>query len=173
MSVIGTAFAGAPRDVQTLLVELQHAWRGVLTALGSTPPADTALAVGQSGELASAALDAWDAWARTHDAPSAEVVIGRNGPAVAPGWPAIERKAALSGEEVAEATRALHTAYDAARANGLLSRLGLDDHQALWWLDGRLTRQGTQPPQPGQRGGLGIMLGIALVLVALGGGRKR
>lgn len=172
MSAIGTAFAGAPREVQTLLVELQSAWRGVLTALGSAPPADTALAPGQSADNASAALDAWDAWARSNDAPNVDIVIGRNGPSIAPGWPAVERKAALSGEDVAETVRALHSAYDAARANGLLSRLGLDDHQGLWWLDGRLTRQGTRPPQGQSGSNWGVLLGVVIGLFALGG-RKR
>lgn len=149
-----------------------EAWRGVLATLGAEAPAAAQLAEGQSASDASAAIDAWDSWASTHDAPAVEIMLGRNAPTISPGWPAVERRAAALGSAIAGAVSALRGAYADALTDGLLTRLRFSDLAALWWLDSRLQRQVSRPPSEGGSIGAGG-LAVLLLLVAFAGGRRR
>jgi len=168
VSLYGQAFARAPRATQETLVALQESWAAVATALGSSPPASAALSPGQDADAASAALDAWDAWATSSGrAPGIVTVLGRNPPALSPGWPAIEARAAARSADLAGAITGLRGAYDVARRDSVLSGLGVDDRASLWWLDEHLRAIPTPPADPGEGGGSGIAwaalaLGLAL-----------
>jgi MYXO-CTERM domain-containing protein len=173
MSIYGRAFASAPRATQETLVALQESWAAVATALGSQPPTAAALSPGQDAAVASAALDAWDAWATASNAaPGIVTVLGRNPPAIAPGWPAVEARAAQRSADLAGAITGLRGAYDVVRRDTVLSGLGADDRASLWWLDERLRALPTQPePEEGSGSGwawLAVGIGLALAL-----GRRR
>lgn len=175
MSLYGQAFSAAPRATQETLVALQESWAAVAAALDSGPPREAALDPGQDAAAASAALDAWDAWATARgNAPTIATIIGRNPSAIAPGWGAIETRAAARSPALGEAVSALRGAYQVATADTVLRGLGADDRAGLWWLDERL-RAAPQPAPPesddvpwGK-----LLAGAFLVYLASRGGRRR
>lgn len=148
MSIYGDAFALAPRATQSTLVSLLNSWADFATALGTLVPDTARLREGQDSASATAALAAWDALARSSgNAPMIETIVGRSSPTVAPGWPAIARRASEAQSGLGTVIERLRDAYTDAENDALLRRMGASSFAGQIWIDERVRRI-SRPPQP-------------------------